>query len=78
MSFDLAIRIGDILQVVTISAGGLAVFVQMRADMKNINARLDKNDEELAKQTLILSQLAAGEERMNGLERRLELIENRR
>lgn len=78
MGIDYSIRIGDLIQVCAIAGGGLMVFAAMRQDMRNINVRLDKNDQELAKQTQILTQLAAGEARMDGLDRRLTLVEDGR
>ncbi|MBY6242852.1 hypothetical protein [Methylosinus sp. Sm6] len=78
MPIDLSVRLGDLLQVVTIAAGGLIVFAQMRADLRSVNVRLDKSEAELAKQTAILAQLSAGEARMDGLDRRLTLIEEAR
>jgi hypothetical protein len=75
---DLSLRLGDLLQIATVAAGGLMVFAQMRADSKNIKERLGAAEEELAKQTVILTQLAAGEARMDGLDRRLQLLENAR
>jgi K+/H+ antiporter YhaU regulatory subunit KhtT len=78
MPIDPNIRFGDLLQIAVIAAGGLMVFATMRADLRTINARLDKADEELKKQTAILAQLSAGEARMDGLDRRLTLLEEAR
>lgn len=75
---DLSVRLGDLIQVVTIAGGGLMVFATMRADAKTNARRLDSVEAELAKQTTILTQLAAGEARMAGLDRRLTLLEERR
>ncbi|PWB94643.1 hypothetical protein [Methylosinus sporium] len=89
MSIDYSIRVGDLIQIATIAAGGLLVFAQMRYDLRSVNERLDKSSTDLAKrldkseaelekQTDILTQLAAGDARMDGLDRRLTLLENAR
>ncbi len=78
VAIDYSIRIGDIIQIVTIAAGGMLVVAQMRFDLRAVNERLDKSEAELAKQTDILTQLAAGDARMDGLDRRLTLLENLR
>ncbi|MBY6239797.1 hypothetical protein [Methylosinus sp. Sm6] len=78
MPIDFSLRLGDLLQVAAIAAGGLMVFATMRADLRIINVRLDKADDELKKQTAILAQLSAGEARMDGIDRRLTLIEESR
>jgi hypothetical protein len=72
---DLSIRLGDLVQVATIAAGGLMVFATMRAEAKLSARRLDNVEAELAKQTSILTQLAAGEARMDGFDRRISLLE---
>lgn len=77
MNFDLVLRLGDIVQVMSIAAGGLLVFSQMRVESKSNRERLDRVEDELAKQTEILTRLAAGDARMDGLERRLQLLEKR-
>lgn len=78
MPIDFSLRLGDLLQVAVIAGGGLMVFSTMRADLRSVNARLEKSEAELAKQTAILTQLAAGEARMDGLDRRLALLEDGR
>lgn len=78
MDIDFSIRIGDLLTIVSIASGDLIVFTQMRSESKANRERLDKVDVELVKQTGILTQLAAGEASMNGLDRCLQLLEDAR
>jgi K+/H+ antiporter YhaU regulatory subunit KhtT len=78
MPIDPSIRLGDLLQAALLVAGGLVAFATMRADMTSIKSRLDNTDKELQKQTAILAQLSAGEARMDGLDRRLTLLEEAR
>lgn len=76
-SFDMAIRLGDIMQIITIAAGGLMVLGYMKAEARNNDKRLEWLEGEMMKQTEILARLASGEERMNGLDRRITLVEQR-
>jgi hypothetical protein len=78
MPIDFSVRLGDLLQVVTIAGGGLMVFATMRAEARLSARRLDNVEAELAKQTTILTQLAAGEARMDGFDRRISLLEGGR
>ncbi|ATQ67828.1 MULTISPECIES: hypothetical protein [Methylosinus] len=78
MPIDFSLRLVDLLQVAVIAAGWIMVFATMRAEAKTSARRLDNVESELAKQTMILTQLSAGEARMDGLDRRLTLIEEAR
>jgi hypothetical protein len=85
VEFDATIRLSDVIQVIVIAGGGLYAFARMRAGLDAnqsqfaaVLKRLDRTDEELEKQTTILAQLAKGEARMDGLDRRLTLLEDGR
>lgn len=73
--FDMSIKLGDLLQITSILAGGFMVLGYMKSESKNNNSRLKWLENEMGKQTEILTRLASGEERMNGLDRRITLIE---
>jgi hypothetical protein len=77
IDMDFTVRLGDLLQAGVIAAGGLIVFTQMRSESAANKNRLDRVDGELAKQTDILTRLASGEERMNGLSQRITSAEQR-
>ena len=74
-TIDWTIRAGDLLTVGSILCGGAAVLFNMHGSVKEHNRRLDALEEEMKSQTLILTKLAAGEERMRGLEHRVDLLE---
>lgn len=76
-SFDMAIRLGDLVQVIVLVVGGVIVFARMRFEAEAHKSRLNRMESELTKQTDILTRLASGEERMNGMDRRLTLLETR-
>ncbi|HEY8066652.1 MAG TPA: hypothetical protein VIF40_18285 [Methylosinus sp.] len=85
VEFDATVRLSDIMQAIVIAGGGLYALAQMRAGLQAtkdeiaaVHRRLDRTDEELEKQTTILAQLAKGEARMDGLDRRLTLLESPR
>lgn len=89
ISLDLSVRFGDLLQIATLVGGGAIFLVnfksenaayraQAKADTEAHAKRLASIESEMSKQTDILTRLAAGEERMNGLDRRIELMEDTR
>lgn len=75
VTFDLTLRIGDVLQILTVAGGGLMVLHNMKAEAANQDQRLKHLENEMGKQTEILTRLASGEERMNGFDHRLHLLE---
>lgn len=77
VSFDMVVKLGDIMQVATVAAGGLMVLGYMKSEAKNNDGRLKWLENEMGKQTDILTRLASGEERMNGIDRRLTLLESK-
>ena len=77
ISFDWAVHFGDIMQAVTFLSAAISLAAYMRMTITEHAKRLDKIDTELARQTDILVKLATGEQRMSGLEHRLDLLERR-
>lgn len=82
---DWSLRFGDLLVILSALGGGVALVLKWQRDetkqglqFAEIGPRLQDLEIEMKKQTTILERLAAGDERMRGLERRLELIENAR
>ena len=88
LTFDLSVRFGDLLTVGAFLTGGVVILsnfksesatyrAQAKADAEAHAKRLTSLEIEMTKQTDILTRLAAGEERMNGLDRRMTMIEDK-
>ena len=83
-TFDPSVNLGQIVEVVIITFAGIGAVGRMitsnnavKTDVGTINARLDKVDTELAKQTMILISLGEQGARLNNLEAQLALIQAR-
>jgi hypothetical protein len=75
LGLDLTIRISDLILAAGVLGGGLISFVLMRQELKHHGHRLYLVEGEIHKQTDILVDLARQNERMAGIDRRLEFLE---
>jgi hypothetical protein len=77
IAVDWTLRLGDLATVGSIVVGGLLVAFEMRSNLLRQGERLGLVESELKRQTEILTALSAGEVRMDGIEKRLELLERK-
>ena len=69
LSVDLTIRLGDILTMAGLFAGGVIVVTYMRADMRILAQRVGSIEDKLSSITTILVEQAKHDQRIINLER---------
>jgi len=69
VSFDWTIRAGDVLTILGMGLGGLAVLISMRQDLKSVQAELVELRKVIIAQVRAEEQLKAHEKRLDALER---------
>lgn len=77
MIFDATVNLGQVLTLVSILGGGLAVVITLRADMRALVQRVTNIEHAVERQTEILVQINRQEVRLDSQEKRLERLEGK-